>query len=79
MAKIKSKKPTSRKGAPPTIEEASNNLEVNQTPVVERKDLNFKVAADFKTEFKTYAASRGISMVDLLYQMFSEYKQEHAN
>ena len=42
MAKIKSKKPTSRKGAPPTIEEASNNLEVNQTPVVERKDLNFK-------------------------------------
>ena len=74
MAKISTKKPTSRKGLPPTIDEASNNLEVKQPQTVVKKDLNFKVASDFKTEFKTFAAKRGISMVDLLYQMFEEYK-----
>ncbi len=74
MAKLNTKKPTSRKGLPPTIEEASNNLEVSRPEEVLLKALNFKVATDFKTEFKTYASSRGISMVDLLYKMFDEYK-----
>lgn len=79
MAKLNSKKPTSRKGLPPTIEEASNNLEVKAPApvVVVKKDLNFKVASDFKTEFKTYASSRGISMVELLNKMFEEYKANH--
>jgi len=33
--------------------------------------LNFKVAPDFKREFKVYAASQGISMVDLLKEGFA--------
>lgn len=32
--------------------------------------LNFKVTAAFKKEFKVYAASQGISMVDLLKEGF---------
>lgn len=33
--------------------------------------LNFKVTPDFKREFKVYAASQGISMVELLKEGFS--------
>lgn len=33
--------------------------------------LNFKVTPDFKKEFKVYAASQGISMVELLKEGFA--------
>jgi hypothetical protein len=33
--------------------------------------LNFKVTPDFKKEFKVFAASHGISMVDLLKEGFA--------
>ena len=33
--------------------------------------LNFKVTPDFKKEFKVYAASHGISMVELLKEGFA--------
>lgn len=33
--------------------------------------LNFKVTPDFKKEFKVYAASQGISMVELLKEGFT--------
>ena len=77
MAKINSKKPTSRKGTPPTIEEASNNLEVKKPQVEEFKLINFRVTASFRNELKIYAATKGISMTDLLYKMFEEYKVNH--
>jgi hypothetical protein len=39
--------------------------------VVERLDsLNFKVSPDFKREFKVFAVSQGMSMVDLLKEGF---------
>ena len=76
MAKISTKKPTNRKGKPPV--EASNNMVVEKPQVEPKKDLNFKVPASFKTEFKTYAASKGISMTDLLTMMFKEYKSNHS-
>jgi hypothetical protein len=37
--------------------------------------LNFKVAPEFKKEFKGYAVSRGISMVDLLKEGFALSKK----
>ncbi len=33
--------------------------------------LNFKVTADFKRQFKGYAVSQGISMVELLKEGFA--------
>ncbi len=94
MAKIKSRKPTAnRKGLPPQIDEASNNLvstvkEPVQPIVAEvtapkkvsapKKDLNFKVNPEFKRRFKTYAAVRGISMMELLTSCFEFYEKEHS-
>lgn len=37
--------------------------------------LNFKVTPEFKKEFKGYAVSRGISMVDLLKEGFALSKR----
>jgi len=43
------------------------------------KPLNFKVPADFHREFKTYAAARSISMVDLLRRGFDLVKKEYGS
>jgi hypothetical protein len=37
--------------------------------------LNFKVSPEFKKEFKGYAVSRGITMVDLLKEGFALSKK----
>lgn len=77
MAKI-SKKPN-RKGTPPKLEEASTNL--TNAPKIQtgiRKDLNFKVDADFKKEFKQYAMDKDMTMHDLLIKMFEYYKTSHS-
>ena len=72
MAKIS--RPTSnRKGTPPPETEASTNL--TRTPDEDLKPLNFKVKADFKREFKTYATVNDMSMVKLLQDCFEYYKQ----
>lgn len=75
MAKINSKKPTSRKGLPPV--EASNNMVKEKPQVEETKLINFRVNTSFKNELKSYAATNGISMTELLYKMFDEYKTNH--
>ena len=41
------------------------------------KPLNFRVPADFHREFKTYAASHGMSMLDLLRNSFECIKQRN--
>lgn len=43
--------------------------------------LNFKVTADFKRQFKGYAVSQGISMVELLKEGFalSQDKRKRAS
>ncbi len=71
MAKI-SRPSTNRKGAPPPEFEASANL--NRAPDDNLKPLNFKVRAEFKREFKTFATSMDISMVQLLQECFEYYK-----
>lgn len=42
----------------------------------ELETLNFKVASDFKREFKGYAVSQGLTMVDLLKEGFELSKQK---
>jgi hypothetical protein len=72
MAEIK--KPKSRKkGIPPKIEDASQNL--TKAPDQELKPLNFKVSAEFKHDFKLYALEHDMSMVELLAKCFESYKR----
>jgi hypothetical protein len=43
----------------------------------ETETLNFKVTGEFKREFKGYAVSRGMTMVDLLKEGFELSKRKH--
>jgi hypothetical protein len=72
MAKINRPPRKRTKGAPPPEFEASTNLSRN--PDQELRPLNFKVAASFKREFKSYATEMDTSMVDLLQQCFYYFK-----
>jgi hypothetical protein len=74
MATIK-KPQKNRKGIPPKVEDASNNL-TNLPPkkIGFKKDLNFKVDPDFKKEFKNFATDNDLSMHDLLLKVFDFYK-----
>ena len=40
--------------------------------------LNFKVSADFRREFKTYAAQHNKKLNQLLYEAFAALKGQHA-
>lgn len=75
MAKVPKPKGAG-KGTPPPLTKTVNNLErpepTGQAP------LNFKVPEDFKREFKTYAAARGISMTKLLINGFELVKEHHS-
>jgi hypothetical protein len=55
--------PTQSKGKPPS---SSADMET----------LNFKVTTEFKKEFKGYAVSQGITMVELLKEGFELSKRE---
>ena len=75
MAKIK--KPRNRKGTPPTIEEASNNLSPQTKSIGVRKDLNFKVDSEFKRRFKRFATDNDITMQALLIKAFEFYEENN--
>ena len=84
MAKISSKRPTNRKGAPPKAEDASNIMTSVPTlkpavpkEKVTRKDLNFKVPADFKKRFKNFATNQDMSMLELLIKSFEAYENNN--
>lgn len=62
------------KGTPPPLNKTVENLERPEPTA--QAPLNFKVPDHFKREFKTYAASRGISMTKLLMDGF-ELVKEH--
>ena len=64
------------KGTPPASAEIMNNLSMPETN--DLVPLNFKVAREFRIEFKTYASRLGISMKELLERSFQEYKQAHS-
>jgi hypothetical protein len=46
------------------------------SPSVETETLNFKVTTGFKKEFKGYAVSQGITMVELLKEGFELSKRK---
>jgi len=63
---------------------AENRLRASKKDLLEDSDkgssgsLNFKVTPEFKKEFKGYAVSQGISMVDLLKEGFALSKKRRS-
>jgi hypothetical protein len=53
--------------------------EVEGSAVEKGITLNFKVAPEFKMEFKGFAVSEGISMTDLLKEGFALSKKRRSN
>lgn len=70
MAKSTTKAADGRKQA---ARKASQSELVTPTP------LNFKVPADFRRDFKTYAAQHNKKLNQLLYEAFDALKAKHAN
>ena len=77
MAATKVPAPKKKREAPPQIEQTPQNLE--KTPPLEAETLNFKVTADFKREYKGYAVSHDMTMIELLQQSFQLYKDRHGS
>lgn len=40
--------------------------------------LNFKVSAEFRRDFKTFAAQNNMKLYELLYESFAALKSKHA-
>ncbi len=59
---------TLRKGEPPARTAIMDNLE--RPDPGEMQNLNFKVTADFKRDFRIYAATHNLSLVKVLYKAF---------
>lgn len=64
------------KGEPPKSVETRSNLETPQAD--ELANLNFKVPAEFKRDFKIAAAQRGITQVELLQEVFAFWSQHRS-
>tara|TARA_R110002033_G_scaffold171199_1_gene218025 strand:- start:8481 stop:8729 length:249 start_codon:yes stop_codon:yes gene_type:complete len=74
-----SKKPTkgSGKGEPPQ-QDTHNGVvgnNIHKAAAGELVPLNFKIDAELKKEFKTFATAHDLSMVDLLKNAFEFYKE----
>lgn len=61
------------KGEPPQPAQTRSNLDT--PPAESAANLNFKVPAAFKRDFKIAAAQKGISQVDLLQEVFEFWSQ----
>ncbi|WP_068819870.1 hypothetical protein [Phormidesmis priestleyi] len=66
----------SDKGEPPKLEQNRSNLDTPQ--LGELANLNFKVPAEFKRDFKIAAAQKGITQVDLLQEIFQFWSQHQS-
>ena len=75
MAKAPPPPRKSQKGEPPSPEESKANL--NKPEPGELANLNFKVPATFKRDFKIAAATYGMSQVDLLKEIFEFWSSNH--
>lgn len=49
--------------------------EIENLDIEETKPLQFRIPISLHTEFKIYAAGKGMKMVDLFRLMFEEYKK----
>ncbi len=65
----------SNKGEPPTPQETKANL--NKPEPGELANLNFKVPATFKRDFKIAAATYGMNQVELLKEIFEFWSENH--
>lgn len=63
------------KGEPPNIEATKANLDKPEP--AEMTNLNFRVSAEFKRDFKIESARRGCSQVDLLQQVFRYWQERN--
>ncbi len=63
------------KGEPPSIEEIKDNLEKPEPGGA--VNLNFKVPAEFKKDFKIAAATYGCTQVELLQRIFKYWNEHH--
>lgn len=75
MAKVPPAKKNTRKGSPPGLAETVGNLEKPDAAGAELAPMNFRVPEPFRREFKVYAASHGISMLELLQEGFRLIKE----
>ena len=73
------KKPPARrrgtKGKPTTKAAPVRNLK--QPESEDTKPLQFKVSPELHTEFKTYAAMNGMTMLELFTDAYQFYKSKH--
>ena len=77
MAKIPPpNKSTKGKGTPPPTTATVGNLE--KAEPTRLTPLNFKVPAEFRREFKTYAAQHDLSLSKLLQESFRFLKERSA-
>ncbi|MCG8695108.1 MAG: hypothetical protein MI806_28195 [Minwuiales bacterium] len=74
MTNVPPPKPN-RKGPPPSAETVLHNLA--QLPSSGLKPLNFRVSPEFHREFKTFAATQGRSMVEVLHEAFDLVREKH--
>ncbi|MFM2312726.1 MAG: hypothetical protein RLZZ04_2002 [Cyanobacteriota bacterium] len=63
----------SAKGEPPKSSETRSNL--TKPEPARLVDLNFKVPAEFRKDFKIAAATHGIKQVELLQEIFEYWSQ----
>ena len=66
------KAPKTNKSAVPANGKAEPSESIKGIP------LNFKVSAEFRRDFKTYAAQHNKKLNQLLYEAFSALKAKHA-
>jgi hypothetical protein len=66
-----------RKGTPPPATAIVGNLD--KAEPARLTPLNFKVPAEFRREFKTYAAQHDMSLSRLLQQSFHWFKKNNGN
>ena len=74
MAKVPPPK-KSAKGAPPPPTKTVSNL--TKPEPTKREDLSFKVPAEFRREFKIYAATHGMKLNELLFAAFDALTKVH--
>ena len=67
--------PKKRREAPPPLDAPVRNLE--RKPPTDLETLNFKVSEEFKREYKGYAVSHGLNMLDLLRESFDLYREKY--
>ena len=66
-------KKKSGKGEPPKSSETRSNLAKPEPAKL--VDLNFKVPAEFRKDFKIAAATQGLKQVELLQEIFEYWSQ----